>query len=161
MAKRKGKAPKGASTSRLARNERARARRAETKAAEARAALARSEAAKKAARTHKKKARAAAKEAARRLELEARRKREEAARTGHRRKRIREQAENALAAMMQAKAENAGEDVFGEIRPIWRQAKWDVFEAYGGDRERYLQILEDIADACDSDWDIFYGPEGG
>ena len=45
------------------------------------------------------------------------------------------------------------------LREKWHASKWDLFDAVDQDRERYLDILDDIADEADTDWQIAYGPE--
>jgi len=66
----------------------------------------------------------------------------------------------ALTAMLNAYAAGAGSDTFNKLRPEWHASKWDLYEAVGEDRDAYLSMLEDIAEECDTDWQIAYGPAG-
>lgn len=119
----------------------------------AQAAKRRSKAAKQAARTRK------ARELERiRKEEHARRSR--AAKRGAAVKKAKSRVALAYGAMMNAYARGAKAGEWNKLRPEAHDAKWQLFDAVDSDRDRYLEILDDIADDLDTDWHIAYGPGG-
>jgi hypothetical protein len=142
--------PKGNTRERKKRREAARkgwetrARRAREAERAAKAqAKARSLAAKKGWETRERKAREKAAKAARREEL----------------KYARAEVDLQLRAMLQLKAEGAGESRFRPTRDAFHRAKAELKHALkdaANGFDRYLDILDAIADANDCDWAIAY-----
>lgn len=120
---------------------------------------AREEAAKK-----KRAAQAAARAARAKAKAEAHARRVAAGKKGARRRKARERAEAAFATW----EENAGQrDARGtfiretkRLHESWLQAKRELYDALDEDYEAYMGILEDIAEASGTEWDIAYGPDG-
>ena len=119
---------------------------------------ARSEAAKKGAETKRRRAaeRAAFERAAKRAD---KLRRSKAAKKGAKKKRARHRAVLALTAMLNIAARGNSGKEWERIRPEWLDAKWELFDATDGDREAYLDMLDEIAEEADTDWQIAYGPE--
>jgi hypothetical protein len=131
--------------------------RARNRAAAEALAKKRSRAAKRAARTRRD-AREAAKLAAAQKADRARR--SKAGKKGAAKRRAKARAVLALTAMLNAYAAGAPAAVFNQLRPDWHDSKWELYEAVDEDRDAYLSMLEDIAEECDTDWHIAYGPAG-
>lgn len=115
----------------------------------------RSRAAKKAAKT-----RAAAKlaRALAAAEKAVRARRSKAGKKGAAKRRAKARALLALTAMLNAAAAGEGSETFGKLRPEWHDSKWELYDAVNEDRDAYLSMLDDIAEECDTDWQIAYGP---
>jgi hypothetical protein len=112
----------------------------------------------------------ATRERKRLAELEAARRRHEAAIKGHRTRAAKADVSAALRAMLQLKAEGASEYEWERrwgqkegagvlVRPGWDALKRELYDAVDEDFDRYADILQDIADECDTDWAIAYGPD--
>jgi len=111
----------------------------------------RSRAAKKAAETRRRNKVAA-------IERELRKRRSTAAKKGAAKRRAKARAALALTAMLNAAAAGADAATFNELRPEWHDAKWELYDAVDEDRDAYLALLDDLAEECDTDWQIAYGP---
>lgn len=131
--------------------------RARNRAAAEAAARKRSRAAKKAAKTRAANRLEATRRAAEKADKA---RRSEAGKKGVAKRKAKAIAVLALTAMLNAYAAGAGSDTFNKLRPEWHASKWDLYEAVGEDRDAYLSMLEDIAEECDTDWQIAYGPAG-
>jgi len=119
----------------------------------AKAARKRSQTAKRAAATR-------ARKDIERVKREEHARRSRAAKRGAAVKKAKSRVALAYGAMMNAYARGAGSSEWNELRPEAHDAKWQLFEALDSDRDRYLEILDDIADDLDTDWHIAYGPGG-
>lgn len=94
------------------------------------------------------------------LAREAKKRRSKAAKKGAATRRAKHAAVLELGRMLAYAAEGgASVKRWKALREKWHASKWDLFDAVGQDRERYLDILDDIADEADTDWQIAYGPE--
>jgi hypothetical protein len=133
------------------------AKAAATREAEA-LARKRSAAAKRGAETKRRRAeeRAALARAAKRAD---KLRRSKAAKKGQKTRRARARAVLALTTMLDVAARGNKASDWARIKPEWLDAKWELFDAVDSDRERYLDILESIAEETDCDWQIAYGPE--
>ena len=85
--------------------------------------------------------------------------RSRAAKKGAATRRAKNRAALVLQRMLEIAARGNDAREWDEVRPVWQDAKWGLFDAVESDRERYLDILDDIADEADTDWQIAYGPE--
>lgn len=85
--------------------------------------------------------------------------RSKAAKKGAATRRAKHRAALVLSQMLDIAARGNDAKEWRKIRPQWHDAKWELLDAVGSDRERYLDILDDIADEADTDWQIAYGPE--
>lgn len=85
--------------------------------------------------------------------------RSKAAKKGAATRRAKNRAALVLQRMLEIAARGNDAREWDAVRPVWHDAKWDLFDAVEEDRERYLDILDDIADEADTDWQIAYGPE--
>ena len=84
--------------------------------------------------------------------------RQRRARKGHATRRAREHVRTGLERMLNARAEGLGEADFRPLRDDFHDAKYELYEALDEDQERYLDILDEIAEEADTDWHISYGP---
>lgn len=85
-----------------------------------------------------------------------------AARKGVATRRAKARAAHALAEMQRAKAQDLRGQIAEDLYEDWLDAKQELWDATDGDYdyERYLEVLEDIADEADTAWQIAYGPAG-
>ena len=125
----------------------------------------RSEAAKKAAKTRaknaaelaKKRARAAAKgQETRRRKAEERARRSEAAKRGAKVRASKARARSALETFRDAVEARTPSRELERVKDTWRREKHRL-QVDVVDVERYLEILDDLADEAGVDWDIGYG----
>jgi len=84
--------------------------------------------------------------------------RSKAGKKGAAKRRAKARALLALTAMLNAAAAGEGSETFGKLRPEWHDSKWELYDAVDEDRDAYLSMLDDIAEECDTDWQIAYGP---
>lgn len=94
-----------------------------------------------------------------------------AARKGWATKRARREASLALKALRDATVEarrrydaglleeGGGEELIAPFRETWHDAKAGLYEALEEDFGDYIDLLDDLADEVDVDWNISYGPE--
>jgi hypothetical protein len=105
------------------------------------------------------KRRAAAKKRAETLrrKAEAHAKRVEAAKRGARTRKAKERAAAALGTFVKAVDRRTREHELSRVKESWHRAKRDLESALDGDYERYLAILDELADDEGIEWDIAYG----
>jgi len=92
-----------------------------------------------------------------RVKAEAHRKRVEAGRRGALKRRARERAAAALGEFRRAVDKNTRERELERVRESWHRSKRDLLQAVDEDYERYLAILDELADDEGIEWDIAYG----
>jgi hypothetical protein len=113
---------------------------------------------KKAAELEKKK-RAAAKKRAETLRKKAaaKQKRVEAGKRGYRKRLARERAAAALHEFTRAVELHAPKEKIQRVKASWHRAKERLEDEYEEDFDRYMGILEEIADEEGTEWEIAYG----
>ncbi len=103
-------------------------------------------------------ARAAAKRAATLArKAEARERRVLAAKRGYQKRLARERAREALRAFVAATKAKAPRAKVERIKTSWHRAKEDLEGEYEGNFDRYMAILEELADDETPEWAIAYG----
>ena len=88
---------------------------------------------------------------------EAHKRRVAASKKGARRRKARERAAAALETFVAAVDRKTREHELSLIKESWHRAKAELEEEYSADFDRYMGILEDLADEAGTDWDIGYG----
>jgi hypothetical protein len=83
--------------------------------------------------------------------------RREAARRGYARRLARERAQAALETFVSAVDRRVPEREIRAVKESWHREKAALENAYGDDYERFLGILDELADAEGTEWDIAYG----
>jgi hypothetical protein len=92
-----------------------------------------------------------------RLKAEAHERRSLAAKKGARTRRAKERARSALETFVGAVDKRAPLRELERVKESWRRAKRELEGALSEDYERYLEILDDLADESGTEWDIAYG----
>jgi hypothetical protein len=105
----------------------------------------------------KKRAAAAKAKATRARKAEERARRSEAGKKGARVRKARERAQAALGTFVRAIEDKTPERELERVKASWHRSKRELEASLGSEYERYLEILDDLADAEGVDWDIGYG----
>jgi hypothetical protein len=105
----------------------------------------------------KKRAAQAKRRATLRRKAEAHARRVEAAKRGYRKRLARERAAAALHEFTRAVELHAPKEKVARVKASWHREKENLEGEYEGDFDRYMGILEDIADEEGTEWQIAYG----